>query len=209
VTTSILPIGSDVINVNYGATMDFNAATASFTETITPSLAGSFKVTVAPTPVNVGVGYAALLAVTVTPQGGFSQDVKLSCANLPYEGSCFFDSTTIAGGSGTTNLVVGTTAPHSCGTTQPYFLGSNDGGGLAPYTLPAIAGLLAIFLPGRRRWLRALIALMLVAGVTQMTGCGNCTDLGTRPATYTFTVTGTSSGTSEVEAQTVTITVTI
>jgi hypothetical protein len=189
--------------------MDFNGASASFTETITSSLAGSFKLTIVPNPVNVGVGYATLLAVTVTPVNGFSQDVKLSCANLPYEGSCFFDSPTITGGSGSTNLVVGTTAPHSCGTTQPYFLGSNGGGGLAPYALPAIAGLLAIFLPGRRRWLRSLVAVVLVAAATQMSGCGNCTDLGTRPATYTFTVTGTSSGTSEVEAQTVTITVTI
>ncbi len=209
VTTSSLPVGSDVITATYGATMDFNAASASFTETITPSLTGSFKLTVVPNPVSVGVGYATLLAVTVTPQSGFSQDVKLSCANLPNEGSCFFDSTTIAGGSGTTSLVVGTAAPHSCGTTQPYFLGSNGRGGLAPYALPAIAGLLAIFLPGKRRWLRALIALVLVAAATQMSGCGNCTDLGTRPATYTFTVTGTSAGTSEVEAQTVTITVTI
>jgi hypothetical protein len=209
VTTSILPVGSDVITATYGATMDFNAASASFTETITPSQAGSFKLTVVPTPVSVGVGYAALLAVTVTPQGGFSQDVKVSCANLPYEATCFFDSTTIAGGSGTTNLVVGTTAPHSCGTTQPYFLGSNGGGGLAPFALPAIAGLLAIFLPGRRRWLRSLLAVVLVVAATHVTGCGNCTDLGTGPATYTFQVTGTASGTSEVEAQTVTITVTI
>ena len=209
VTTSILPVGNDVINVFYGATENFNSASASFTETITSSLAGSFKLTIAPNPVNVGVGYAGLLAVTVTPVNGFSQDVKLSCANLPYEGSCFFDSTTITGGSGTTNLVVGTTAPHTCGTTQPYFLGSNGGGGLAPYALPAIAGLLAIFLPGRRRWLRTLLAVVLVAAATHLTGCGTCTDLGTRPATYTFTVTGTSSGTSEVEAQTVTITVTI
>jgi hypothetical protein len=209
VTTSILPVGSDVINVNYGATEDFNGASASFTEIITPSLAGSFKLTIAPNPVSVGVGYASLLAVTVTPVNGFSQDVNLSCANLPNEGSCFFDSTTITGGSGTTNLVVGTTAPHSCGTTQPYFLGSNGGGGLAPYALPAIAGLLAMFLPGRRRWLRALLAMIVAVAAVQMGGCGNCTDLGTRPATYTFTVTGTSAGTSEVEAQTVTITVTI
>lgn len=208
-TTSTLPVGSDLITVNYGATMDFNAASASFTEVITPSLAGSFTVTVAPTPVSVGAGYSTLLAVTVTPQGGFSQDVKLSCANLPNEGSCFFDSAVITGGSGTTNLVLGTTAPHSCGTTQPYFLGANGGGGFVPYALPALAGLLAIFLPGRRRWLRSLAAVIVAIAAMHMTACGNCTDLGTRPATYTFQVTGTAAGTSEVEAQTVTITVTI
>jgi len=45
--------------------------------------------------------------------------------------------------------------------------------------------------------------------VTQMTGCGTCTDLGTRPATYSFQVTGTSTVTNEVQSQSVTITVTI
>jgi Bacterial Ig-like domain (group 3)/FG-GAP-like repeat len=208
-TTSTLPVGNDLITASYGGTIDFNAVSASFTETITPSLAGNFNLTVAPTPVSVGVGYATLLAVAVVPLNGFSQDVTLSCANLPSEATCFFDSATISGGSGTTNLVVGTNAPHSCGTTQPYFLGSNGGGGVAPYALPALAGLLAIFLPGKRRWLRALIAVVLVGGVTQMTGCGTCTDLGTRPATYTFQIVGAAANTSEVETQTVTFTVTI
>jgi hypothetical protein len=57
--------------------------------------------------------------------------------------------------------------------------------------------------------LRALVVLLLVAGATQMTGCSNCTDLGTRPGTYTFQVTGTSAVTGEVQTQTVTLNVTI
>ncbi|MDP9049605.1 MAG: FG-GAP-like repeat-containing protein [Acidobacteriota bacterium] len=207
-TTSSLPVGNDLITVTYGSTLDFNAASASFTETVTPSLAGRFKLAVAPSPVTVGVGYSTLLTVTVTPVGGFAQDVTLSCANLPPEATCFFDSATIAGGNGSTNLVVATTAPHSCGSTQPYFLGAN-GGGVAPYVLPAMAGLLALFIPGKRRWLRALIALAVVSAATQMTGCGNCTDLGTRPATYKFVVSGAAAGSSEIEAQSVTITVAI
>jgi hypothetical protein len=208
-TTSALPVGTDVITATYAPTLDFGGASATFTETITPSIAGSFTLTVTPTPTSVGVGYSTLLTVTVTPQNGFSQSINLTCANLPSEASCFFDSATLANGGGTTSLVVGTTAPHGCGTTQPYFLGFNGGGGAAPFALPAVAGLLAMFLPGRRRWLRGLIALIVVAGATQMTGCGNCSDLGTRPATYTFQVTGTSAITNEVQSQAVTITVTI
>jgi hypothetical protein len=209
-SASALPLGSDVINLVYGATTDFDAASATFTEVITPSLAGNFTIGVTPASSSVGVGYGAQLTVTVTAQNGFSQDVNLSCSNLPSEAACLFASPTISGGAGTTNLIVSTTAPHSCGTTQPYFLGSNGGGrGITPFALPAIAGLLALFAPGKRRWLRALIAMMVAVGATQVTGCGNCTDLGTRPATYTFQVTGTASGSSEVQAQPVTITVTI
>jgi hypothetical protein len=209
-TTSTLPVGTDTIGVSYASTPDFAAANATFVETITPSLAGSFTLTVAPNPATVGVGYSTLFTVTVTPQNGFSQSVNLACANLPSEVTCFFDTTSLLNGGGTTNLVVATTAPHSCGTTQPYFLGANGGGPrIAPIALPALAGLLAMFLPGKRRWLRALIALAVAVTVTQMTGCGNCTDLGTRPATYTFQVTGSSATTSEVQSQPVTITVTI
>jgi len=209
-TTSALPLGIDVITATYGATMDFAGASATFTETITPSLAGGFTLSVTPANSSVGVGYSTLLVVTVTPQNGFSQGVNLSCANLPNEATCFFDTATLSTGAYTTDLVVSTTAPHSCGTTTPYFLGWNGGGrGVVPFALPAIAGLLAIFLPGRRRWMRALLAVIVVAGMTQISGCGTCTDLGTRPATYTFQVTGAATGTSEVEAQIVTITVTI
>jgi hypothetical protein len=209
-TTTALPLGTDVVTATYAATLNFNAASASFTETITASLAGSFTITVTPTPVTVGVGYSTLLVVTVTPQNGFAQGVNLTCANLPTEASCFFDSPTIAAGGGTTNLVVGTTAPHTCGATQPYFLGSNSGGpGIAPVALPALAGLALLLVPGRRRWLRSLIAMAVVAAATQMTGCGTCTDLGTRPATYTFQVTGTATGSSTTQAQSVTLTVAI
>jgi hypothetical protein len=205
-TTSALPVGTDVITATYAATLNFAAASASFTETITPSISGTFTLTVTPTPVSVGVGYATLLTVAVTGQNGFAQALNLTCSGLPTETTCFFDTPQIAAGGGTTELLVQTTAPHSCGTTQPYFLGSSGGPGLAPF---ALAGLLTLFLPGRRRWLRALVALLVVTGATQITGCGNCTDLGTRPNTYTFTVTASSAGTSEVQSQLVTITVTI
>ena len=211
-TTSTLPVGSDVITVAYAATTDFAAASATFTETITPGLSGNFTLTVTPGTVSVGVGYGTLLAVTVTPQNGFSQGVNLTCGNLPTEVTCFFDNASIAAGGGTTDMIVQTTAPHTCGSNQPYFLGSNGSGpGVAP--LAALAGLLAGFIfipiPGKRRWLRTLLAVLAAAGLMQMTGCSTCTDLGTRPATYTVQVTGTSTGTSEVQSQPVTISVTI
>jgi hypothetical protein len=197
--------------VSYAGDINFNPAnSAAFSETITPLIPPSFVVTVTPNPANAGVGYAAILSVSVTPLNGFAQNVNLACGNLPSEATCIFAPATIAGGSGTATLIVGTTAPHDCGTTQPYFLGGNGGGpGLAPLALPALAGLLAIFVPGKRRWLRALLAVLLAAGATQIVGCAICTDLGTKPATYTFQVTGTAADASEVESQAVTFNVTI
>ena len=66
-----------------------------------------------------------------------------------------------------------------------------------------------LIVPGRRRWLRALVAVAVVAAVTQISGCGTCTDLGTRPATYTFQVAGTAASSSTATTQTVTMNVTI
>jgi Bacterial Ig-like domain (group 3)/FG-GAP-like repeat len=308
-TTSALPIGTDTINVNYAATMNFAAASATTTETITPVLAtttrltsslnpslvgqsviftaavstavgtpiptgtvtfldgtatigtgplingaatfststltagshtitatasgdsatapstsasltqivnplpppGSvnFSITVTPSPVTIGVGNAATLTVTVTPLNGFTQAVTLSCANLPTESACTFLNPAIPVGGGSTTVLLTTMAPHSCGATQPYFTGSSSNPKIIPFALPALAGLAIIFLPGRRRWLRALIAIAAIATAMQITGCGNCTDLGTRPNTYTIHITGAASGTSEVESTPVTMNVTI
>jgi len=210
-TTSALPIGSDSITASYAATTDFAAATfPTIIETITASLAGSFTVTVTPNPVSAGVGEGAVLLVTVTPQNGFSQGVNLTCSNLPNEASCIFVNPAIPAGGGATTLIVETTAPHTCGTTAPYFYGGTGNGPLAaPFALPALAGLMLLIVPGRRRWLRALVAVVVVAAVTQISGCGTCTDLGTRPATYIFQVTGTAASSSTATTQTVTMNVTI
>jgi hypothetical protein len=78
--------------------------------------------------------------------------------------------------------------------------------------VPALAGLIALMVPlRRRRWLKLLIALVAMMGAMQMSGCGNCTDLGTRPATYTIEVTGTAAGAgaAATASQAVTINVTI
>ena len=222
ITTSTLPVGTDTIAAVYASTTDFAAASATWVETIAPAAAGSFALSVTPNPAQVGVGYGALLAVTVTPQDGFAQDVKLACGNLPPEATCLFVTQTIAGGSGATTLIVQTTAPHSCGTTEPYFLGESGGGvglgGLfgrpgARVALPVMAGVFAFLVPlRRRRWVKLLIALVAIAGAMPMGGCGNCTDLGTRPATYTIEVTGTAAagtGTPATVSQAVTVNVTI
>jgi Bacterial Ig-like domain (group 3) len=215
-TTSTLAVGSH----NITATASGDTSTAPSTSPVLvqvvdaqpPPGSVNFSITVTPNPVSIGVGNGAQLLVTVTPLNGFLEDVTLSCGNLPTEAACRFINPAIPAGGGTSILLLTTTAPHSCGSTVPYFLGSGGSGPhLAPFALPALAGLFALFVPGkRRRWLRGLIAMVTVALAMQFSGCGNCTDLGTRPATYTIQVSGTAiSGTTEIESKDVTLTVTI
>lgn len=124
---------------------------------------------------------------------------------MPREATCTFASPVITG-SGTTSLLISTTAPHNCNSSQPYFIGLNGGGGMKSLALPALAGVFALCLPGRRRWIRSLLMLLLATGAMSMSGCGNCTDLATRPGTYSFTVNATVSGGSG-QSQAVTLTV--
>jgi len=209
-TTTALPAGTDTVTVSYAATLDFQTASATTNVTISALIPPTYTITVTPNPTSVGVGEPVLLTVTVTPQNGFAESVNLSCGNMPSEATCFFTQGTIPSGGGSAPLGVETTSPHSCNDNTPYFVGGNGGGpGLAPFALPALAGLVAIFLPGRRRWLRALLAAVLLAGAMQTVGCGTCTDLGTKPGTYTFQVIGTSTGTGQVQSQAVTLSVTI
>jgi hypothetical protein len=202
-TTSSLTVGSHQITASFPGGGTKLPSSAMLTQVV---LVSSFTVTVTPTPVSIGVGRGASLTVTVTTQSGFSPTVSLTCTNLPTEAACIFGASVIASGGGQTTLLLTTTAPHTCGSTQPYFLGGNGG---LPGALPALAGLGALLLPGRRRWLRSMISVVAVAGVLQIAGCGTCTDLGTRPATYTIQAVGTASGTGEVESQPVTMTVTL
>jgi hypothetical protein len=206
-TTSTLPVGTDQITASYGSTLNFQASTSSpFAETITPQLSPSFTLNVAPKALDIGVGYTGALNVTIVSNGGFSAPVNLSCGPLPNEARCTFVNP-VMNGAGATTLFVATSAPHDCNNSQPYFLGSNGGGfGLRSLALPAMAGLFAFCVPGRRRWMRGLLMLAIAAGAMQVSGCGHCTDLATRPGTYTFTVNATSGGSSgQTQSQTVTI----
>jgi hypothetical protein len=60
-----------------------------------------------------------------------------------------------------------------------------------------LAGVLLLLAPRRRSAMKGLLVVLCAVGaMSVMSGCGtgNCTDLGTRPGTYTITVTGSAGG---------------
>lgn len=217
--TSISTLAAGTHNVT--ALYSGDASTASSTSQVLvqqvnyplTQLPPGYTITVTPSPVTIGVGLTARLAVTVTPVNGFSAPVTLTCSNLPNEGGCTFAETTIPAGGGTTTLDLTTMAPHDCGSSVPYFVGSARPGphpGAHPdtmgramgYGVTVLAGAFAVLLPRRRRagrrWGRGLLGLvtLFVAGSLLLgaDGCsGHCTDFGTTPGNYTFKVNGTSS----------------
>jgi Bacterial Ig-like domain (group 3) len=207
-STSTLDIGSHSITANYAGDATTTASVSpamievvSSTQSTSP---GSFAISAA-SAITVRVGQMASVMVKISPANGFNQPVQLGCTNLPSESSCTFASPMMRTGSGSTMLQLSTMAPHDCGSSTSYY-------GSLPYSSPIAAALIMLLLPGtkRRRTIKALfMALVTFCSLTTMIGCGNCTDLGTRPGTYTINVVGTTQGaTPMMVSQKVTLKVT-
>lgn len=217
--TSTLAIGSHPITAAYsgaagnGSTTPAILASTStvLTQTVLSPIPPSFTLTVSPSPLTVGVGDTGILLVNVQALGGFSQPVALTCAGLPTESTCAFVLPTIPAGGGSTTLQLAVSAPHNCGSSTPYFVSSNSLGTPARIALSTLFGggfLLAAIRRRRRLLLGTVFALLVsLCGLSLLSGCGACTDLGTKPGVYSFTVVGTARG--EVESQKIPLTVTI
>jgi hypothetical protein len=206
-TTSTLAAGTHPITVVLPGSADFNPATSPvLNQVINPLGPQSFILTVTPVPVTVGVGRTAVLLVTIAGINGFNQPVKLGCVNLAPETSCTFVQPTIQG-AGSTTLYLSTSAPRACGTNTPYFVGSLTNPGRTAAALFACLLMLPAFRRRRLVTRTILVSLLTLSGLAALSGCGNCTDLGTRPGTYSFTVTGTAA--SETASQTIQLTTTI
>jgi hypothetical protein len=205
-STSALSVGVHAITASYGGDANSVASvSAVLTETVTGAVtAGSgFSVSVTGAA-KVGVGGVASLQVAVAPQTGYMQPVQLSCGDLPSEAACTFAAHTIPAGGGATTLQLTTMAPRSCAVADS---GSTTAG--LPFAGTTVAALLVLFIPGRRR--RAikglLLALIGLCGMATLSGCGACTDLGTKPGSYTIRVIGISGASVVTTKVQVTVTV--
>lgn len=189
--TASLEPGSHMITATYAG--DARTAAASSTalaETVNvPSTTGlnPFTVTIAGSP-TVDTGRAANLMITVAPQGGAIRPVQLSCTGLPAESTCTFGTPMLPVNGGTTTLQITTMAPHSCEVAPA------ASSAAIPFAGPVLAGLMLLFVPrkNRKTMKGLLIALVTLGGLATLMGCGNCTDLGTRPGDYTINVVATS-----------------
>jgi hypothetical protein len=198
--TATLAIGTHVITAQYsGDSFYLPGSSTAVIATIHVHYNGppDFTLTISQNPLVVGVGMIppGSVTVTVVAINGWTNDVALACpSNLPYETTCTLGQTTFSGGNGMTTLTMTSMSPHDCGSSRPYFMGTarlemRFGGA-------ALAGLVMLLLPRRRRVLKGLL-LALLCVLPGVTGCaGNCTDLGTLPGTYTIPITATGVGTT-------------
>ncbi len=203
--------GTNVITVQYSGSSVYAPSSALVTvtnggSTASPSIALSNSGTIA----IATQGGSGTSTITVTPSGGFTGAVGLTCAVTPTTRT---DTPTCSIGGVTVASTAAVTAVMTVGTTAAALevpqLRTVLGGGVA------MATLLFLVLPKRRRRLSTLLgAVVLMAAIGFSAGCGSGnpgggttgTTGGTTTGTYTVTVTATGSGvTSATTAVQVTV----
>ncbi len=214
-TAGSLPAGVNTFTVTYSGDGTYKSATGTTTITVAPAVMSI------PTPSAVSPGNNVTATISVTADGHYSGMLNLTCAltqspsgaqSLP---ACKLNPTSVsltAGGTSTTTLTVTTTAASTSSLLRPPGLDPWRAGGVA------LAGLLLIGIPlRRRRWLAVLVFVWIAIGALAV-GCGGGSSSSTPPPVHTtpattagnylFTVTGTdSSNSSLVTSATVTVSV--
>jgi hypothetical protein len=186
-------------------------------QTFTVNLPATPTFTITGTTVSVAPGATTgnTSTITVTPSGGFTGPVSLSCTITPAAASdpatCSLSpaSVAISGVAQTSTLTVNTTAATSSALTYPKLPG-------APWYAAGgatLACLLLFGIPAQRRSWRATIGMlalfvMISGGVIACGGSSTPTppsNPGTTAGTYTVTVTGTSGVTTATGTVTLTV----
>jgi subtilase family serine protease len=171
-------------DTNYTGSASSGAGNA--TVVVTSATTGSF--TVSGAAVTVMAGSSGMSAITVTPSGGFTGTVNVTCpaASLPPGVTCSPNPLAINITSASpvaNNLTIAVAAPSSTTSAsvipaerKMYFAGlaPTTPGGKGLWGLSAITGLAAmllLLLPGRKRY-RAALALGLICVLSFTLGCG-------------------------------------
>jgi len=200
--------GANTLTAAYSGDATYNSSTGTASVTVTQ------VVTTAPSPTAVNPGASATATVTLTAGSTYSGTMNISCTlatsptgaqDLP---ACSLNPASVtltAGGSGTTQLTVTTTASSTSSLApssepNPWRLG---GGAI-------LAAMLMLGIPAkRRRWL-SMLALLAVVAVAGVLGCGGgqsspppVTNPGTTAGVYTFIVAGADSANSTITTSTI------
>jgi hypothetical protein len=93
-STTALPAGTATVTATYAAAGNF-AGSGSAGVTITIAAApvtpvGTYAMSASPTSLTVAAGQAATASLTITPTGGYSGTIALSCSSLPTNATCAF-----------------------------------------------------------------------------------------------------------------------
>lgn len=193
------PEGQSIVTASYTGDANYAAASASTTITLTtPPGKPDFDFSMS--PLKIARGNTAAVAISITPENGFTGAIHFSCGQLPGDITCSFSQPTAD--------IASSLSPHS--PTAASVVG--EIGTEAP-TIAAISGTFLLFgFAGfewrkKRAWLKALIG---GAALAAMIGCGVQNRFtqsgGTAIGTFHIPITATCGPISHTRNLTVTVT---
>ena len=160
-TVNTLATGAHSLTASFGGAGNF-ASSTSATVITDVSAAPDFAVAANPTSVTVMPGQSAPVMVTVTPAGGFTSNVSLSCSSVPGV-TCTFGSATLL----TNNGVASTTMNINTTTGVPRY-GFLPPGSIGLGGLLAALSLLGLMTWRSGRFARARVPVLGTAAVLAM-----------------------------------------
>ncbi len=205
-TTSALSVGSHTITATYSGDTTYASSTSGSTIiNITAAAPGDFSIAISPSSGTVNQGNTATSTVTITPAGGFSQQVSFACSGLPSNTSCSFSPATVTpnGTSGATSTLTIKTDVASAALYRPA-LPSQGSGGTTALAFLSGGGLLGLTLLRRRKselWYVQLALALTILTASTVVGCGGSgsgprSGSTTPTGTYQISVTGTAASTT-------------
>jgi hypothetical protein len=196
--------------ISYSGDANYNSSTAAFTG---GGGSASFALSAAPATLTVPSGSSASTTVSITPASGFTGTVSLACTvsgGTTLQPTCSLAQPTVAITSATAatdaltvKTVSSTSALHI--PANPSDRTWYAAGGVA------LAGILLIGLPRRRRAWQRMLSLMVLIVAVGIVGCGGSSSGGgggggsTPAGTYTVTVTATSGSITQTSTITATV----
>jgi sugar lactone lactonase YvrE len=214
-TTSSLAAGTYSITAAYSGDVSFSpSTTAVLTQQVT---APDFTIAANPSSLTIAAGQSGSTTFTMTPVGGFSQSINLTCSGLPQFTTCTFSPATLAANGsntpGTTQLTIATNVQSSAVASSRALHGDRNRSpndtedGTITTTL---AGILLLYGLGRARRrpgdkVKLLGLCALTAALLTASGCGGSSN-NTPAGSSTVTVSAAATGSA---ARTATLTITI
>jgi hypothetical protein len=219
VNTTALPVGTDTVTATYEASGNFAGSSGTTTlnvpapPTATP---GSYAISATPASLSMKVGTAANTMLTLTPSGGYTGNIALSCTGLPANASCAFAQNQIQltgnNQAVTVGLTISTVSPASALAIRSTPSSSPGLLAVAFYWPGALTGM-TVFLRKRKAKMPRLAQLCLLllctcAFAAGLSGCGMTTTISTQSAQVTVAAKGTTTSGTVTQSTVLSLTVT-
>jgi hypothetical protein len=177
-TTTSLPVGQNLIRVDYSSDANYASSLDEIFQTVTPG--PTFAISANPTTVPITApGQSGATTLTFIASNGFSSNgavmVTPICSGLPNESGCSSGASVTfpANGTATATLTFTTTAPSSLAPRSRYT--PSNFGARTPLTIATLVVLFCLLMlapAARKRWIHSAIGLVIACGLLIAAGCG-------------------------------------